>query len=326
MYTDFWIKFLQYERRIHLHDTLIEMAIISALMYFGSGISGIAAINVPTAKGMDVELIAATSSLAIIFGTSFYLFRKQFPLWFAVSHIFFGIPLVALTIWAGHVPSAAQISIVYIMCSIYSFHFLNVFAGILVILLAGASFAFVGYSHQWDGWQSMVVLFFGCSFTVGFIVNYMVKRIHGLATIDSLTGLFNRHTWDTLFEQELAYTIRIKNPLSLMVIDLNKFKQINDTQGHLAGDNILQKTAKAIKNVMRDSDIIARWGGDEFVILLRNCTLEQAHIMEQRLHKQLEGIIGASIGLTDYQPNDTADKMLGRADKDMYANKQASGG
>ncbi len=323
-YTDFWIWFLQPERRVHLHETLIEMATISAVLYFGTAISGLVAISLPVPHEMDTTIIAAITVVSIGIAIVFYTSRQHFPLWLAISHIFVGIPLVGAAIWAGHAPAAAQISIVYIMSSIYCFHFLNIYASSAIVLLASTCFASIGYYHQWEGWQSLTALLLGCSFTVGIIVDLMVRRLHNLATTDSLTGLFNRHTWDTLFDQELRYAAREGHSLSLMVMDLNKFKRVNDTQGHLAGDRILKKVAAVIRGVVRDSDIAARWGGDEFIVLLRNCDLSEARVMENRFHQRLDGVIGVSVGLTDYQVEDTSDAMLARADKDMYARKHAN--
>ena len=319
--SELWIKFLQKERRIHLQETLVEMATISSVIYIGASASGLIAISIPTPEGMNIPLITLVSIIGIILGIGFYAYRNNFPLWLAILHIFVGIPLIGITIWAGHIPSAAQISILYIMSSIYSFHFLHIYASGSILLLATACFAIIAYTLHWPAWQSMTILLMGSAITVGIVVHLLVKRLHNLATTDSLTGLYNRHTWDTLFAQELSYADRSKYPLTLMSIDLNNFKQINDTQGHLAGDKILQQTAKTIKEVMRDSDITARWGGDEFVVLLRNCDWEQSKVMRQRLHDHLNDTIKISTGLTNYQKHDTTDKMLARADKDMYEHK-----
>jgi diguanylate cyclase (GGDEF)-like protein len=320
--SSFWIQFLQKERRVHLKETLYEMAIISSVIYLGPALVGLIVIVLPTPIGFDSAIIGYLCLLAIVVASVFFMLRNNFPLWLAISHIFIGVPLIGYMIWLGSIPAAAQISLVYLISSTYSFHFLNIYISMLVILLATVIFGDIAYMLAWDDWLLMTVLLLGCSLTLGLVIHLMVKRLHSLATIDGLTGLFNRHAWDTLFEQELSYAKREGHPVTLMIIDLNNFKIINDKKGHLAGDLILQETAKTLKKVMRDSDIIARWGGDEFIVLLRNCNLGQADKLENRLHDKLKGIINFSAGLTDYRKGDSVDTMLERADIAMYLQKK----
>ena len=321
MNTQFWIRFLQKERRVHLEESLVEMAKISAMIYLGTGITGLLALMLPMPEGMDSVTLAFFCIFAVILSFVFYQYRNRFALPFAILQVFIGIPMIALAIWAGHVPTAAFIAIIYVMSSLYSFHFFHNILSVFVVMMATSSFALVGILNQWQGWQSMTMLLLGSLFTVGVIVDLMVKRLHMLATTDSLTGLFNRHTWDTLFEQEINYVKRERTPLTVMLIDLNKFKRINDTKGHHAGDQVLQEVAKTIKEVMRESDIIARLGGDEFVVLLKNCSLRHALQLKARFQQKLEKIVSASVGLADFETGDTATSMLKRADNAMYQDK-----
>ena len=132
-----------------------------------------------------------------------------------------------------------------------------------------------------------------------------------LATKDGLTGLKNRRGFLALAQQSLQLCTRQATPVSLLYIDLNDFKRINQLHGNQAGDEILISLADRIMDVCRDSDVVARLGGDEFVVLLINATREQAEIVVQRINKALAHddrlsnkgyAITFSFGITAYQP------------------------
>ena len=93
-------------------------------------------------------------------------------------------------------------------------------------------------------------------------------RLNQLARCDPLTGVLNRHTFREIFEREWSRAIRYRHPLSCAMIDIDYFKQTNDTYGHSAGDNMLTRLARTIEGNCRRSDYLCRWGGDEFLALL----------------------------------------------------------
>jgi len=111
----------------------------------------------------------------------------------------------------------------------------------------------------------------------------MELELQRLANTDALTGLHNRRQFYELANQELARSRRTQAPVSLMMIDIDHFKQINDTYGHAMGDVVLQSLARTMKNSLREMDVIARLGGEEFVILLPQTSLGQATELAQRL-------------------------------------------
>jgi len=155
------------------------------------------------------------------------------------------------------------------------------------------------------------------------------------ATHDSLTQLPNRVLFYDRLNQAIAESTRYKQPFCLLYIDLNDFKKVNDTYGHLNGDLLLILVAQRIREVIRQSDTAARLAGDEFAVIINHSHLEEARQVADKLHQQLaasyelnEGItleISASIGLACY-PDDgkNADELILAADKHMYQEKRSS--
>jgi diguanylate cyclase (GGDEF) domain len=153
------------------------------------------------------------------------------------------------------------------------------------------------------------------------------RRLFYLATTDKLTKLLNRHAGIKMFENLLYQAQRYGIPFSILILDIDDFKKINDELGHLAGDLALRKVAKAIKKGIRKSDIAIRWGGEEFLILLPH-TADPLPIGE-KIRKLISAIsidgygpLSVSVGATIYQEGDTIDSMIRRADSALYSAKR----
>jgi len=149
-----------------------------------------------------------------------------------------------------------------------------------------------------------------------------------LAMTDSLTSLANRYCFEQKLHNESARAKRFNEPLSLIVFDLDKFKSVNDTLGHAEGDLVLIKVAEILVSNVREIDIPARWGGDEFVLLLPNTPLDQA----SKLADKIRGLIGdemseenlavtASFGVVELNKNEDPMRLAVRADKALYHSK-----
>ncbi len=153
--------------------------------------------------------------------------------------------------------------------------------------------------------------------------------LRNLAMVDSLTGLYNRRFAEQRLAAEVARSERKGHPLTILTLDLNNFKQINDTHGHPAGDLVLQKFAARLNNVIRGGDLAVRLGGDEFLVLLPECTSRQLQLVLGRLgslqvewHGQ-EIPITFSAGWKEYEMGERPEEMLARADELLYARKRA---
>lgn len=154
------------------------------------------------------------------------------------------------------------------------------------------------------------------------------------AHLDPLTGLLNRRAFEVRLRFELESILDPENPGVLMMIDLDKFKDINDQHGHLTGDKVLKHVSQALRKAIRTSDILARWGGDEFLVLLPATQLEQAREVAGRVLQALEknearsklpGRVSASIGLASLRGYASADDVIAAADAAMYDAKRSEG-
>jgi diguanylate cyclase (GGDEF)-like protein len=159
------------------------------------------------------------------------------------------------------------------------------------------------------------------------------RRMEEMATTDKLTGLLNRQTLDVLFQQAISLAGRSNEPLAVILADLDHFKALNDTLGHLAGDLALKRTAACLRRHLRSSDTVCRWGGEEFLMILKDCDAKAAAALAEKLREVLEqdpelhalapDCCTASFGVAQYLPGETVESLVGRADAAMYAAKQA---
>ncbi|MCW8972774.1 MAG: sensor domain-containing diguanylate cyclase [Gammaproteobacteria bacterium] len=164
----------------------------------------------------------------------------------------------------------------------------------------------------------------------GYAVNLFQLRLESLARTDKLTGLTNRQYFDAVFEHALRSIGRRGKRLSLAVFDIDYLKAINDRYGHLEGDRILTQVAQLAREGIRKSDVISRWGGDEFVILFIDCdegmAAELVEAIRRRIRQRLTlgveaGAATISAGVAEYQEGDTPSALLARADERLYVAK-----
>jgi diguanylate cyclase (GGDEF)-like protein len=151
-----------------------------------------------------------------------------------------------------------------------------------------------------------------------------------LAMVDALTGLYNRRFAEQRLTAEVARSARKGHPLTVVLMDLDDFKHINDTYGHPAGDLVLQEFASALNRVVRSGDLAVRMGGDEFLLILPECNRAQLKLVLDRLGS-LEVLwegrkfaIRYSVGWKEYTAGDQPETMLSGADQALYENKRAS--
>lgn len=157
--------------------------------------------------------------------------------------------------------------------------------------------------------------------------------MHQQAVTDALTGLLNRRGWGEVAQPMLAHANRFDLSLGLLMVDIDHFKKINDSHGHDAGDRALRALADLLRDTSRQSDVVARIGGEEFCLLLPGTSLDAAHRLDGRLRQGLPEIVARlghaldfSSGLAIRRPGDTLEKMMTRADSALYAAKDAGRG
>lgn len=159
----------------------------------------------------------------------------------------------------------------------------------------------------------------------------VLRQAERNAHTDALTGLGNRHWMRTMFEREVTRTLHSKKALCLMMIDVDNFKAFNDQYGHIAGDSVLVAVAEALREYLRPTDLVARFGGDEFAVLLPELKLTQARQTAERIRQQIAGLsppsfssaITVSIGIAARTDDDDVATLVQRADSAMYDAKEA---
>src|SRR6202521_4254990 len=155
------------------------------------------------------------------------------------------------------------------------------------------------------------------------------ELLRNLAMVDPLTGLYNRRFAEQRLAAEVARSERKGHPLTVLTLDLNSFKEINDTYGHPAGDQVLQVFAARLNKVIRGADLAVRLGGDEFLVLLPECTLPQLQLVLGRLGSLEVDWNGKKIPVTfsagwkQYEMGERPEEMLARADELLYSRKRA---
>jgi len=148
------------------------------------------------------------------------------------------------------------------------------------------------------------------------------SELMDLSVKDPFTGIYNRLKFDDDINKWINLSERYGNPFSIILFDIDGFKDINDKYGHLAGDSVAIKIAETISKSIRDTDIFARWGGDEFVLLLPNTDVQEAENMAERMRECISNNlcdpisnITCSFGVAAYEKNDTTQSLLNKADK-----------
>ncbi|MGD1716381.1 diguanylate cyclase domain-containing protein [Dapis sp. BLCC M172] len=219
----------------------------------------------------------------------------------------------------------------------------NLFSAFVEIVETGIPLAkdFTYNNKQEQKWYHFIAVKLGDGFAI--TVRDITARkkleleLNHLATIDGLTGIANRRTFQETILKEWERCQREKQPLSLILFDLDYFKLYNDFYGHQAGDNCLKQVAEAAKNVLNHSyDLVARYGGEEFVILLPNTNQQGAssiaELIQQAIRKiaipheksQVSSIVSASMGIASIIPSSESspDALIAMADKALYIAKQ----
>lgn len=158
------------------------------------------------------------------------------------------------------------------------------------------------------------------------------ETVKNQAHYDKLTGCLNRHAADGVVRGEVEKYAEKSLPFSLLLADIDHFKRINDTYGHQAGDGVLKGFANLLRQGLRRSDVLCRWGGEEFLILLRGTLTEEARLIAERLRRMVEdcafppfaagGLVTVSIGGCGMPPGRDFEKLFTEADTALYASKR----
>lgn len=156
----------------------------------------------------------------------------------------------------------------------------------------------------------------------------LARDLRFQATTDQLTGLYNRLKFDQALAAEMSRSMRYETSLSLVLYDVDNFKAVNDAHGHQIGDKVLIQLSRFVPSLLRNTDLLARWGGEEFVILIPGSDGEKAYQAAEKLRKAIAqvkfdeiGTVTCSFGVAQYVHGEAAETLISRADEALYRAK-----
>jgi len=256
-----------------------------------------------------------------------------------VLFIFIGAAICGLSFLDYRLEPGISLLIFYVIPPIMGVWYGGRKAGLVLALASAAGWFIADVASTKITDSFPIISFWNLIVTLGVLIivseslfrlKASLKQANELARTDPLTGSANRRAFFEIAGNELKRMNRYKRPFTIAYLDLDEFKQVNDTLGHEAGDSLLRCVAQTIKDNIRSSDLLARLGGDEFVMLLPETNEDQAQSVMQKLSASLQKSlqkenwsISYSVGVVTYiRPPATVDDMLIKADHMMYAAKR----
>jgi diguanylate cyclase (GGDEF)-like protein len=307
-----------------LRDARPPMVWAAALLYVCRGLTCFATVAFPISARQPVRLLLAVGVLGLLVGVGLWIFARNPSALFMQLLMALSAVTVSLMVAHAHTTSGAMLAaFAYPWTAMYVAHFFSRRALIVQALLISVGFAVglmvAGLPDMGIVW----VVVTGTAWSTALVLGNLSASLRQRADTDPLTGLLNRSGFIALAARERGIADRTRTSLTIAVLDLNGFKQINDQLGHAAGDRVLAEIAREWQARLRAGDILARHGGDEFVLLLPATSQREAGAVLERLHGR-ELPVDWSVGLSDWLPGEHLDACLARADRSLYNAKQSS--
>jgi diguanylate cyclase (GGDEF)-like protein len=297
-----------------------ERGVLACVFYLAGGLMGLVAANDPasnTAVLLTVAVIALTVSVVSLLARRWFVYAATL-----VSSAL-GPPLIAIAIVAGRGGWASAVAAaIYAFVAVHTSLVLR-WRHAAVLLLWGTVTALVAarlIAPELPLLPMLASYLLICGTLAG-VTTWLVQALQRQAATDPLTGLANRATFHTALEYACATVLRTDEPLSLIVLDLDGFKQVNDRRGHAAGDDLLIATSRAWFAELRARDVLARVGGDEFCVILPGADLDVAEEIARRLVQVMPVGTSCSAGTATWTPGIERSELISAADAAMYAAK-----
>jgi diguanylate cyclase (GGDEF)-like protein len=299
-----------------------SLAVTSGSFYVAGGLTALlvtwGAVGLTTRPG---HLLTADAVLALVVGALLLLRGDRLPerLWHVVVGAGTGLVALAVAI-APDAASAVALSSVFTFIAIDAFSFFRTREAVaqLVLLVGASSAALLSHPDVGVGTAAGAAVVLGC---IALVVGRLVATA-STATLDPLTGLLNRRGFDRSCEDLLAAVERTGAPLSVALVDVDEFKAVNDGLGHAAGDDLLRGIAAGCLALLPPTAVLARYGGDEFAVLLPGCGGQEAFRVVDAVRAATTGTT-VSCGVAELVAGETGADVLRRADTAMYAAKRA---
>lgn len=302
------------------------MARFLAAIFAVAATLALLAVIVPHGNDVDERTVVITALLAYPFAAMLLWAGGRLSRWLMHAILVCGTIMVAVGVHAaGGGRMAGAASLYYLWVAVYIGYYFPWRAVAAHLVVIGASYAALLVIEQEPAGPGLVLGMAGAVTFTAVVVGSLAGRLREQASTDPLTGLPNRRGWEPSLERELARVRRRGTPLCVAVVDLDNFKALNDEQGHLAGDRLLKEVAATWLGLLRDSDVLARYGGDEFGIILPDCYPHKAQEIVDRLCDASVGGATCSAGIAAAEGDVSSSELIGRADRALYQAKAAGG-
>jgi diguanylate cyclase (GGDEF)-like protein len=318
-------------------DSALIARVIGILFLCGALLVGVS-LALPHPSSVDVGALVALIAAAAVIGPAFLLSADRATLPLAHAAIALGTAMICLCIYFSGIATGvyATMFVWVVQLTAYFFPGPRALAHLAWILVAYAITLAVVPDSGDD--YSLVTRWLLTAFALGIIYwlarglrrefvarRRLADRLRHEADHDPLTGLPNRRRLEEDLARELARSSRSGSPLCVCTLDLDGFKAVNDSRGHAAGDQALRALARNWRQNLRGSDVLARHGGDEFLLVLPDCSQDRAAEVAERLRETRVDGITCSIGIAEALSTDAIEDLLVRSDQALYLAKQRGG-
>ena len=302
-----------------------EVARFSALLWGIGCLIGVLAISLPHGPGVNVTGWGGVAAFAGAVALWSYWKGEDLPLWsnYVLSVLALGAVNLAL-VFSQHSAVLFGATGLFVLPTIFTASFYQRPAFLAYLVAQAGTSALVLFTSGLPGAPAAWALMVGTTTTVGIVVHVLHEALNKAAVTDPLTGLANRRALEPVLGRELARCARLGHPLSLAVMDLDHFKDVNDAYGHQHGDRLLAEVTRAWTVHLREADVLARAGGDEFVLLLPSTGVTQALAVLNRLGRATPQAFSA--GVAAATPGCSVEDVLREADDACYQAKERGGG
>jgi len=301
------------------------MARFSALLWSLAALIGVLVIVLPHGRRVDLTGWIALVVFALLVALWIAWIGERQPMWGNYVLSVVAVMAVSAAVAAGQrSPVSYALCALYLLPTIFAASFYPGRAFAAYLLAQGAISAVALLTSGLPGASAAWVALMGTTTTAGLVVHVLQQALNLAATTDPLTGLVNRRAFEPVLDREVARCERLGHPLSLVVMDLDDFKAVNDDLGHQEGDRALVEVTRAWSKELRTADVLARAGGDEFVLLLPSTG--EMHAMEVLARLTSSSSQSFSAGVTVAKPGSNPDEVMRRADDACYCAKRAGRG
>jgi diguanylate cyclase (GGDEF)-like protein len=313
-----------------------DAARVLGLLYLTGASLGLASILLPSARGTNLGALAVNIALSYVCGLGLFVFLRSAPRWTCHAALLGGILIITRAVYYSG-GAASYYSVWYVWVGLFAFYFFTRRQALGHVAAVAVAYAVVLRLHHDPAGAARWLTTIGTLLVAGIFIDALLSRVRKetaeraalltrleqVAHTDELTGLPNLRAWRDELPRSMAAAREEQRPLCVAMIDLDGFKTLNDSRGHQAGDQALKHLAASWQSALRDSDILARYGGDEFLVLLPGCDLDNARQVIDRLTMATPSGLGFSVGVTVWDGRSDSAALMAEADRELYAAKRA---